>query len=1322
MYGFHGLTRNASPPSGSWQGRFWWVLWSLFLSFASLSFAASATQVPPDVPVKPDTQVVLSPEELAWIAQHPVVDVGIFAGNHFPIEAWVAGGAEGIGVEYAKLLAGRVGLRLQFRPFTDWDAVTFSDSGKPIPFDLLVGQPYRRSDRLDYLQPYVESSLVLVARKGDMKIRTDADVIHGRIAMERVARVYNKIIKDRFPHATLIFTDDGREALDMVAQGVADAYIGSSVRTRWLLTEREHDDVTILQRLADIPPLQAALAVPRDHAVLASILRKAEATVPANQLASLRQQWGMDEDFSAPLPRSTAISDSDRQWLAGLGTLRVGYETDRYPYSFINKDGMLDGLAEDYLALIKKELGLRFELVPARDLDELQRRVAANEVDLVAAAMPADYDAGAMVFSRPYERFPEVIVAPLHGAAIAGPEDLRGKKVAVREEAGLLAGLKMLLPNSALVPVASNEAGLRLVEKGEVSAYIGTLPAIDALIRDRYAATLRVVAPAGLDQDITFGVSRDKARLAGLIDRVIASVKDNQRQAIRTRWLRADYSYGVPWNWVLIGLLVVGSIVAIIGFAYKRMRDAEARARASEQRLVDTNENLPGVVIRLHVDAADRRTYESVSGPSMAIFGMSREDILAGHAGPLEAAVDEDRDMVQASVDQSLRSKHSGVVEFRTKVNGATRWIRALGGEPKPSGKGGYFWSVYCADVTVEKEQERALVEAKATAEAAVAAKGAFLAMMSHEIRTPMAGVLGLVELLSKTPLSTEQSHMVGMAQDSAVALLQILDDILDFSRIEAEKLELEPQAFDLRLLADSAVGTFAARAQEKHLRLYLVLDWRLASEYRGDANRIRQIINNLISNALKFTASGHVKLRIDLLDEVKDGQRLRFSVTDTGMGISPDQLNRLFQPFTQAEASTTRRFGGTGLGLSICRRLAGMMGGDVRLESKVGEGTRAIVEVVLPVLQGTSIIPGIEGKRALVCTRDGMFERELANALSAMGFSVIETDAEDVAELSKDDADVYIADARLIEQGITVEGVPAIHVIPDTDTRGFYREGGKMLLCGSPLLWRSAVEACRAALGLDTAGDKESVAAPRETRSARILVAEDHPINRAVIERQLGLLGYACTMAEDGQRAWEALSASRYDLLLTDCHMPVLDGYALSRRIREAEVQTGAHIPIIALSASALPEQVEKCRRAGMDDFLAKPARLEELQQKIESMVGTLAKVVDGQNQASDDAVTQLVAIFGSEEQVETLLHGLLEAGRLDLARFDQAVEAGDTVAQRDVLHRITGSLQLLRMGLQEPAASLSVNERRDAVLTELSQVDGMIERLEAKRLMRQR
>jgi len=1260
-----------------------------------------------------EAHVNLTPQESEWLAEHPVIQVGIFAGNHFPLEAWVAGSAEGFGVDYAKRVASQVGLRLQFRPFTDWEYVTFDDVAKPIPFDLLVGQPYGVSKRLEYLKPYVEAGFVMVARKGDLNILDEQSLTNARISVERYGRYYIRRIKDRFPNATLVYADDPRQALDMVAQGQADAFIGTPVRTRWLMTEREHDDLRILASLPDMGTMKASLAVPRDKVMLASILRKAEASVSDEDLVNLRTRWGINADISSPIPRGHSLTNDDRDWLTHLGTVRVGYETDRYPYSFMGKDGALEGLAADYLALIKNELGLRLEFVPTHDLDELQRRVAAKEVDIVVAAMPDDYDPSLMTFTRPYERFPEVIVTRLNGPAIAGPEDLRGKKAAVREEAGLTENLKMLLPRTQLVPVPTNEEGLRLVEKGEVSAYIGTLPAIDVLIRDRYAATLHVVAPAGLDQDFTFGVSRDKIRLAGLIDRVIGGLREDQRQAMRGRWLRADYSYGVPWLWVLIGLAIAASVVAIIGFAYKRMRDAEGRARASEHRLVDINENLPGVVMRLHTDALGKPSYEYVSGRTQALFGMSREDILSGAASPLDAAQERDRDAVRALVSQSYLAHHSDVIEFRTCVEGETRWIRALAGELKPTRDGGYFWSVYCADVTTQKEQEQALIEAKAMAEAAVAAKSSFLAMMSHEIRTPMAGVLGLIELLSKTPLTIEQSHMVGMVQDSAIALLQILDDILDFSRIEAEKLELEPGPFDLRLLADSTVGTFAARAQQKGLKLYLVLDWRLASEYQGDANRIRQIINNLLSNALKFTTSGYVELRIDMAGEVAGGQQLRLCVTDTGLGISPDQLHRLFQPFTQAEASTSRRFGGTGLGLSICRRLAHMMEGDVRLSSTVGSGTQAVFEVALPVLQSTSTIPGMEGKRALVCTSDSMLERELANALSAMGLGVMEIDPEDVAEFSREDADVYIADTSLIDAGTVVPDVPAIHLGTDTDPRGFYTESGKLTLCGSPLLWRSTVDACRIALGLDVARPA-AIDVAGGAHAINVLVAEDHPINRAVIERQLDLLGYRHLVVEDGLHAWDALQAGHYDVLITDCHMPVLDGYALSRRIRDQEVTTKTHLPIVALSASALPEQVEKCRAAGMDDFLAKPVQLEELSKKIAGITRNRSALPVGEP-GPRDQLAYLTGVFGSRAQLKALLEGLLDAGYADVAKLDAAISEGDIARQRDLIHRLAGSLRLIDPVALTSSDKETPSQCRDAIMAQLEQIRGLVDQLTA-------
>lgn len=1254
-------------------------------------------------------RVVLTPEETDWVTAHPVVDVGIYAGNHFPLEAWVAGAPEGMGADYAKLVASRIGLRLQFRPFTDWDAVAYDDSLQPVPFDLLVGQPYRRSQRLIYLKPYAESEFVMVARKGDQRMLGESDLATARIAMERYARYAPQIVRKRFPDATYVFSDDARQAMDLLAQGQVDAFVGTAGRTRWVLSERERDDIVLLTRMPDLGKFQTSMAVPRDHTMLAGILAKAEATISEDELESLRVQWGYGNDATAPA-RARHLTSADREWLKSLGTLRVGYETDRVPYSFIDKDGQLSGLAGDYLSLVSKELGLQLEYVPARDLGELQRRVEAKEVDLVAAAMPADFPSRSMVFTRSYERFPAVIVTRINGPAVASFMDLQGKKAAVRNEAGLIASLKMLMPKTELVPVGSNDTGLAMTERGDVAAYIGTLPAIDALIRDRYAASLHVVAPAGLDQDFTFGITSDKARLAGLMDQVIAGIKDDQRQGMRSRWLRADYSYGVPWTWVMIGLAVSASVVLIIGIAYRRVHKAQARAFASEQRLVDTNENLPGAVIRMHVSALGDRSYEYVSGPTLAIFGMVREDILSGRARPFDAVIDEDQGRVQDAVTRTFNLKQPETIEFRTRIDGAIHWVRVLGGEPKPTGQGGYFWSIYCSDVTVEKAQERALVEAKATAEAAVATKGAFLAMMSHEIRTPMAGVLGLVELLSKTDMTTEQSHMVDMVQDSSVALLQILDDILDFSRIEAERMTLEPQPFDLRMMADSALSTFAARAQQKRLYLYLVLDWRLAGEYHGDANRIRQIINNLISNAIKFTASGHVEVRVEMLGETGQAQQLKFSVTDTGIGIPPDQLNRLFQPFTQAEASTTRRFGGTGLGLSICRRLAQIMSGEVTLASEVGKGTVATLLVTLPVLKRQSVQAGMDGKRALVCVRDGLLESGLSNALSALGFNVMETDVEDAADFTQDDVDLYLADASSIDRGIAPAGVPAVHLLRDADPRGTYVEGGKTLLCGSPLMWRSTMEACRTVLGLAGSQDELEAVGAWATSHARILVAEDHPINRAVIERQLDLLGYTCTLVEDGQRALQELADRRYDLLITDCHMPVLDGYELTRRIRAAERVTGAHLPIIALSASALPEQVEKCRLTGMDDFLAKPVRLEELKRTLGKFVDKDVLSIAADVLKDDEQLEQLAGIFGSKEQLSILLKGLLSAGKEDLSRLDDAMADGNADNQRDIIHRIVGSLRLIDPSVMEEKAGEDTAQRRAEIAVRLEHIDQMI------------
>ena len=1535
-----------------------------------------------------DPRVVeLTPEELTWRSAHPVVSVGVFSGDHLPAETWVAGHPEGFGVDYASLLAGRVGLRLAFHPYAEWAAVAYAAPAQPATYDLLLGQLATRDGRarFEFLHSYESARLMLVARKGDVQIRGERDLDHARIAIERSYQAIISILSARFPQATLVFADDGRQAMDMVAAGQADAYIGTTAsRTQALLSQRGNDDLRMLSPL-DVPPIDMGLAVPHDRTMLLQLLRKAETTVAPQELAQLRSRWGLLDNLSAPAPLAAGLSKQERSWLSTLQPLRLGFEVDRHPYTFVDSEGRFDGLAADYVEILQHELGLRLQFVPAEDLSSLQRMVRAREVDMVAATMPEDFSSHDMILSRPYAHFPEVIVARLHGPPIAGPEDLAGRSVAVREEAGLLPRLKMLLPRSNLLPVGSNEAGLQLVASRKADAYIGTLPAIDPLIRDRYAATLRVVGPAGMDQDFTMGINSEYAKLMPLIDRVLANVTEAKSQSIRSHWLTTEYQYGVPLSWVMAGLLITALVLGFIGFAYSRLRllmraraiaereleaqlafqqalletipypvfvkdaegrylainhayeamfgcsradlvghtpaqtrhvtgidaktmreadlqvlssgntlrrelrlamanrdgqlrdvllwlhpfstgpgehacllgalvdvsdireaeararaseqrlidnndslpgvimrlhveadggrsfdhvtgqtealfglthqqilsgsvrpldtalpedrpkileafrqvvdsgaarsvefrtlvhnhirwirvsggvpraeangslswsiycddvtvekeqahalvEAEARARASEQRLIDTNDSLPGVILRTYIDKNGSRSYAHVSGQTAALFGLTHQQILGGAAFPLDAALPEDQPLVLEVIKKMIDNKAAGISEFRTRVNGRIRWIRASGGTPRAENDGGLSWSVYCDDVTVEKEQANALIEAKAIAEAAVASKSVFLAMMSHEIRTPMAGVLGLVELLAQTRLDREQEHMLGMVQDSAGALLQILDDLLDFSRIESGRLELEARPFDLRALADGVVGLFAARAYERGVHLYSPMDWRLAGEYKGDAVRVRQVITNLLSNALKFTENGHVELRIELLGEESGGQRLRISVIDTGIGISAEQLSRLFQPFTQAEASTTRRFGGTGLGLSICHRLAKLMGGEVRLVSSPGLGTQAIFEFTLPVARALQTRTSITGKTVLLCTHDAMLERELSNTLSALGLNLVEADAEDLSEFDANDVDLFVVDTDIVKAGLVPAGARCIRLVDSPDPRGFSDEEGSVVLSANPLLWRSAVDACHTALGLALPGPRDSLPVVSAQQHARILVAEDHPISRAVISRQLVRLGYPHTVVENGEQALAAMDEGNYDLLITDCHMPMLDGYALAQRIRIEELAGERHLPIIALSASALPEQVQRCQDAGMDDFLAKPVQLDELQAKLAVYLHTASNpptpLASPLARSPGSQLSHLMHLFGSVIKVREVLRGLLDTGRHDIAELDSALQAGDVQKQRDLLHRIDGSLCMLGDG----------GDRFDATQSDVVQQRNMLQqRLDA-------
>ena len=517
-------------------------------------------------------------------------------------------------------------------------------------------------------------------------------------------------------------------------------------------------------------------------------------------------------------------------------------------------------------------------------------------------------------------------------------------------------------------------------------------------------------------------------------------------------------------------------------------------------------------------------------------------------------------------------------------------------------------------DVHSRWEVEEALRRARDAAELAVRSKSEFLATMSHEIRTPMNGVIGMTSLLMETPLTVEQREYLEIVRSSGDALLSIINDILDYSKIEAGMLELEKVPLDPRQVVEEAIGVVSDLASAKGLRLSYWVSSDVAASYLGDPLRLRQIVLNLLSNAIKFTSAGSVSLLVEALDPGPGpAPRVRFSVIDTGIGLSDEQQGRLFQSFSQADGSTTRKYGGTGLGLSISRRLVVLMGGEIGVESELGRGSTFWFTVELPVLhQPAAASPPqqlLHGELVLLVTADPVLALMGREVMESVGLQVLVSEPSSAAAMKPPAGRKWAAAAiDLVSTGPALvalaeqlraqcsDTLPLLLIdAPGSHPLEASRFGlANAALLAQPLRKGSLVRALRRLLALGEPADRE---AATELSGTTILLAEDNVTNQILATAMLERLGCVVEIADNGLKAVQAATERQFSLILMDCQMPEMDGWEAARTIRE---RVPGHVPIVALTANALTGDRERCLEAGMDDYLTKPISLGALRTQI--------------------------------------------------------------------------------------------------------------------------
>ena len=801
------------------------------------------------------------------------------------------------------------------------------------------------------------------------------------------------------------------------------------------------------------------------------------------------------------------------------------------------------------------------------------------------------------------------------------------------------------------------------------------------------------------------------ARIQSLSDELNQAELDLLAQRSANEKRRAQRALIATAVGIVLNLLVFCFLLYLIRREIKQRERAQATLRKSEAQFKNLVQHAGDVIY-----STDLKGHFTFLNPTVErLMGYEPEELLGRNY--IEVIAPSWRERVQKFYRKQLEERTGSTFHQHQvlRKDGSEMWVGQTM-ELVFEGDKMVELQAVARDVTRSVELQAELGRARDEALESARLKAEFLANMSHEIRTPMNGIIGMSSLLVDTKLDDEQRHFVDTIRQSADALLTIINDILDFSKLEARKVQLEALDFELSPFIEGIVQVFVQAAETKDIELTSIIEPDVPDWLHADSTRLRQILINLLGNAVKFTEHGEVTLRVRLQKSTRSGNVFRFEVTDTGIGISEAGRDRLFRPFVQADGTTTRRFGGSGLGLTISKHLVEAMGGEIGVESRPGEGSTFWFSLPGHKVRDSDATAAartdLEGLRALIVDDKPTHREALRKQLTSWRIDVTEAngfngamnslrtavaggrpfdlalidhdlDGREGLALARDILkDQQLADVRLILLSTFVQR-PSEEALKEVGVQAVLTKPVRQSVLYDCLVTIMKEQFASTGDLIMQAGNVkvESGAHPKEreqisigTDSLRLLVVEDNPVNQEVARFQVAKLGYSVDVASDGAEALSMLDASDYALVLMDCHMPVMDGFEATRRIRERS-DSKRLVPIIAVTASGTRGEREKCLETGMDDFLLKPFRKEELSVKIEKWIaGTSSQAPSDGASVASLGLKQLEEDYGKEIVAKIVRMFIPDAERL-IGQIAEAIKFHDCKSLEASAHRLKSS-----------------------------------------------